>query len=601
MNSPAGNDAGADLGPVSDKKLQLENDSLRERLREAEETLSAIRNGDVDAVVVSGADDVPRVYTLETADESYRVLVQEMQEGALTLTKAGDILYCNARLAQLVEIEQWRVVGGSLQRFIGESEWPSVLEMIDGESKGEVSVQTARGRRVPAHLSFSALRGGNLSGVEIYCCIVTDLTEQRRTGDQLRAAHAALLLQVAERERTERLLRQSQKMEAVGRLTGGIAHDFNNLLMVITGGLSILDRNPPPERHQKLRDGMRKAAERGAALTRQLLAFSRQKELHPKPISLPRHVEGRRALLDGSLGGDVTVKTEFAPDVWAVRCDEGELEIALLNLCVNARDAMPKGGTITIAARNRPDLREFELTGDFVEVSVTDTGEGMDPITVVRCLEPFFTTKDIGKGSGLGLAQVYGFAHGSGGSVQIESKVHEGTRVVLLLPRSEAPPESALVQPGCSADSMPEKSAASRVLLVEDDLAVASLTVDMLEELGYEVVRVDSAHAGLTALAEPHRFDLVLSDVMMPGGMNGISFMRELRHRGIELPVVLVSGYAEAVRRGPENAGVPLLAKPYGLDDLSQILNAAMSEHRERPMDVPREQTRAPDLSDPAG
>ncbi len=581
MNSTAGNDLERDAAAGSDNPMRLELDRLRERLREAEETLDAIRNGDVDAVVVSGADDKPRVYTLETADESYRHLVEEMQEGALTLTTSGDILYCNARLAQLLEIESGKIVGGSLQRFIVGSEWAAVLQMIEGGSKGEVTVLTVHGQPVPTHISFSAMRGGPLSGVDIHCCIITDLTEQRRTSDQLQAAHAALLLQVAERERTERLLRQSQKMEAVGQLTGGIAHDFNNLLMVITGGLSILDRKPPQDLHQRLLDGMRQAADRGAALTRQLLAFSRQKELHPKPIAIPRHVDGMRALLDGSLGGDVTVKTVFDPDLWPVRADAGEFEIALLNLCVNARDAMPKGGTITIGAQNRSSFHDFELTGDFVEISITDTGEGMDADTLARCLEPFYTTKDIGKGTGLGLAQVYGFARGSGGSVQIESKVHEGTRVLLLLPRSEVPAAADPPEADFRGGDHPRRTTASVVLLVEDDVAVAALTTDMLQELGYHVVRVASAREGLNVLAEANRFEVVVSDVMMPGGMNGTTFVRELRHRGVDLPVVLVSGYAEAVKRGPDNAGVPLLAKPYGLHDLAQALNSAISRHRE--------------------
>src|ERR1700722_1821953 len=580
MNSTAGKDLGAAVGQESDDQLRREINRLRERLRDAEETLDAIRNGDVDAVIVSGADDVPRVYTLETADESYRFLVEEMQEGALTLTKTGDILYCNARLAELVEIEPARIIGGSLQRLIVESEWTAVLGMIGSESIGEVSVQTTSGRRVPAHVSFSALRGGNLSGEDIYCCIVTDLTEQRRTADQLHAAHAALVQQVAERERTERLLRQSQKMEAVGQLTGGIAHDFNNLLMVIIGGLSILDRNPPPERRQKLRDGMRQAAERGAALTRQLLAFSRQKELHPTPIAIPRHVEGMRELLDGSLGGSVTVKTVFDPDVWPVRVDEGELGIALLNLCVNARDAMPQGGTITIAAVNRADIHEHGLSGDFVELSVNDSGVGMDAETIARCLEPFYTTKDIGKGSGLGLAQVYGFAHGSGGSVQIESKADEGTKVLLLLPRSDESPSTTARQTGSGDAVSAGAHELCRVLLVEDDVQVASLTSAMLAELGYEVIPVTTGQAALNELAATPGIGLVLSDVMMPGGMDGMGLVREMRQRGVSLPVVLVSGFSAAAKRDAEDEGIPLLPKPYTLGDLAAQLTSALSMPR---------------------
>jgi PAS domain S-box-containing protein len=577
MKPAVGQDSSTAASDANAHQLRVENSVLREKLREAEETLDAIRNGDVDAVVVSGAEGVPRVYTLETADQTYRLLVEEMQEGALTLTRSGDILYCNRRLAEMVETEPERVIGGTLSRFIAAADWSSVLDLIASESKGELSIKTDRGRILPTHVSFSALRGNPLNGEEIFCCIVTDLTEQRSTADQLRGAHAALLAQVAERERTERLLRQSQKMEAVGQLTGGIAHDFNNLLMVISGGLSILDRQPTAERRQAVREGMRQAAERGAALTRQLLAFSRQKELHAKPIAIPRHVEGMRELLDGSLGGSITVKTVFAPDVWPVRVDEGELGIALLNLCVNARDAMPQGGTITIAAVNRADLREYGLSGDFVEISVSDTGVGMNAETITRCLEPFYTTKDIGKGSGLGLAQVYGFAHGSGGSVQIESRAREGTRVLLLLPRSNESPSAAPRRMEYRHGVSTCDPAQCRVLLVEDDVQVASLTSAMLTELGYEVIPVTTGQAALNELAATPGIGLVLSDVMMPGGMDGMALVREMRQRKISLPVVLVSGFSAAAKRDAEDEGIPLLPKPYTLGDLATQLASALS------------------------
>ena len=561
--------------PDSPVNLQAEISALRDRLREAEETLSAIRNGDVDAVVVSGKDDVPRVYTLETADESYRLLVQEMHEGALTLTRSGDILYCNSSLAGLVNSESGKIIGGSLNTFIAADHWPTVLRMIATEGTGEVEIRRAPGHYVPVHISFSALRGGHFDDAEVYCGIVTDLTEQRRTSDELRATHEALLLQVAERERTERLLRQSQKMEAVGQLTGGIAHDFNNLLMVISGGLSILERDPSPERRQKLHEGMRQAAARGAALTRQLLAFSRQKELHASAIVISRHVEGMRELLGGSLGGDVVLKTQFGADVWPVHVDEGELEIALLNLCVNARDAMPNGGSITIAARNHPDFNEMQLRGDFVELSVTDTGEGMDTETVSRCFEPFYTTKGVGQGSGLGLAQVYGFAKGSAGAVQIESKPREGTTVSLYLPRALSDVAAAHETPAVLGDVL----SPCKVLLVEDDAAVASLTCEMLFELGYEVAHVDSGRAGLDFLRKDRQsVGLVLSDVMMPDGMDGLTFFRELRKANIQTPVILVSGYIESIRREADNAGIALLAKPYRLDELGRALTGVLGQ-----------------------
>jgi PAS domain S-box-containing protein len=567
--------AGQDLHNAVDAAtaFRAENAVLRDRLREAEETLSAIRNGEVDAVVVSGKDNVPKVYTLATADESYRLLVQEMHEGALTLSRAGDILYCNASLAALVGSESGKIIGGSLKSFISDDQWPGVLDMIATQATGEIEIAGGPSRLIPVHISFSALRGGHFDDEEVYCGIVTDLSEQRRTSDELRATHEALLRQVAEREHTERLLRQSQKMEAVGQLTGGIAHDFNNLLMVISGGLSILERDPAPERRRKLQEGMRQAAQRGAALTRQLLAFSRQKELNAIPIMIPRHVEGMRELLDGSLGGDLLVRMQFEPDVWPVEVDAGELEIALLNLCVNARDAMPGGGAIVIAGRNRPDFTDLQLKGDFVEVSVTDTGEGMDALTLSRCLEPFYTTKDVGKGSGLGLAQVYGFAKGSGGAVQIESTLRQGTTVSLFLPRSGSKVRAAQETAAVPLKSVPR----CRVLLVEDDVAVATLTGEMLQELGYEVVHVKSGRAGLDFLLKAQdSIGLVLSDLMMPDGMDGMTFYRELRKANVQLPVVLASGYAESIRREADDAGIALLAKPYGLDELDKTLSGLL-------------------------
>jgi CheY-like chemotaxis protein len=350
--------------------------------------------------------------------------------------------------------------------------------------------------------------------------------------------------------------------------------------MVISGGLSILEREPTVERRQTVREAMRQAAERGAALTRQLLAFSRQKELYAKPIAIPRHVEGMRELLDGSLGGSVMVRTVFDPDVWPVRVDEGELGIALLNLCVNARDAMPQGGTITIAAVNRADIREYGLSGDFVELSVNDTGVGMDAETIARCLEPFYTTKDIGKGSGLGLAQVYGFAHGSGGSVQIESRADEGTKVLLLLPRSNEPPSANPRRTGSRDDVSACSPALCRVLLVEDDVQVASLTSAMLTELGYEVIPVTTGQAALNELAATPGIGLVLSDVMMPGGMDGMGLVREMRQRRISLPIVLVSGFSAAAKRDADDEGIPLLPKPYSLRDLAAQLTSALSMSR---------------------
>ncbi|HTJ02024.1 MAG TPA: ATP-binding protein [Methylovirgula sp.] len=386
---------------------------------------------------------------------------------------------------------------------------------------------------------------------------------------ELQEKNAELRTQMAERARVEETLRQAQRIEAIGQLTGGVAHDFNNLLTVISGGLEMLRRNKDPKRRDRLMDGMQQAAQRGATLTKQLLAFSRRQELKPEPIDVAHQIGGMRELLNRSLRGDVVF--EFADDLWAVEVDAGELEFVVLNLTVNARDAMPNGGEIVVRAENCRALNRDNLKGDYVRLSVSDTGTGMPPEVLARVFEPFYTTKEIGKGSGLGLAQVYGFARQSHGAVLIDSAVGQGTTVSLYLPRSDKIPREQHQLINIPIDSSVPQSA-GLVLLVEDDDEVAKLASEMLGQLGYEVVRVASATAALGALANGRAIDLVFSDVMMPGGMNGVELAREIRHRRIELPVLLTSGYAEAVALEAEAAGIHILPKPYRLDELSAAL-----------------------------
>jgi signal transduction histidine kinase/CheY-like chemotaxis protein len=391
---------------------------------------------------------------------------------------------------------------------------------------------------------------------------------------ELGAANAELLTQMEERARVEEALRHAQKIEAIGQLTGGVAHDFNNLLMVISGGLEMLRRYQDPKRQERLMDGMQQAALRGAGLTRQLLAFSRRQELRPEPVDIARQIGGMRELLDRSLRGDVHVTFDFADDLWPIEVDPGELELVVLNLAVNARDAMPNGGSITVRGENCPGHELDNLTGDHVRLSVIDTGTGMTPDVQARVFEPFFTTKDIGKGSGLGLAQVHGFATQSNGSVEIDSEVGRGTTIRLYLPRTEKQPA---VDQHHLVDLHVERQlpgAAGCVLLVEDDDEVAKLVGEMLYQLGYEVTRAASAAAALGALANGRHVDLVFSDIMMPGGMNGVDLAREIRSRRRGLPVLLTSGYAEAARRDADAEGVRILPKPYRLDELATALHS---------------------------
>jgi signal transduction histidine kinase/CheY-like chemotaxis protein len=418
---------------------------------------------------------------------------------------------------------------------------------------------------------------------------VRDLLELQRTAaheleaqvaartSELETANAQLREQIAERARMEEALRHAQKIEAIGQLTGGVAHDFNNLLMVISSGLEMLERQADPAKRSRLLAGMHQAAQRGAALTRQLLAFSRRSALKPVPVDLETQIGGMRELLDRSLRGDIHVDLTFGEGLWPVSVDPGELELVVLNLAVNARDAMPNGGTIEIVAENVPGWREGGVVGDYVRLTISDTGFGMSDEVKAHVFEPFYTTKEVGRGSGLGLAQVYGFVTQSGGAVRIDSKVGRGTTVTLLLPRSIHSPAPREHEPVDSTYKGARAASAGSVLLVEDDDEVAALVEEMLDQLGYQVIRAATAAAALGALANGRRIDLVFSDIMMPGGMNGVDLAREIRRRRRDLPVLLPSGYAESVKNRTSAEKVHVLRKPYRLDELAAALEGVRS------------------------
>ena len=375
--------------------------------------------------------------------------------------------------------------------------------------------------------------------------------------------------------KAEAALRQTQKMESLGQLTGGVAHDFNNLLAVFASGLQLLERSagqtaPRP----RVFEAMRRAISRGTGLTRHLLAFSRRRPVNPESIDLTEHLQGMRTMLDGSLGGHIEVQMHFAPDAWPVEVDTGELELAILNLCLNARDAMPDGGVISITVENVQEP-ERGTSADLVKVSVTDNGQGMTPDVKARVFEPFFTTKDIGKGSGLGLPQVYGFAHQSGGQVTIDSEVGVGTIVTLLLPRSMSEPVSKPDLP--SGPSRLDGERRGHVLLVEDDREVSALTRELLASLGFSITHVSGAEAALGALANSRHIDIVLSDIMMPGGVSGLQLAREIRRRHPEMPILLTTGYVESAT-GIGDGEFNLLLKPYSLEALAEALGVDLTQ-----------------------
>ena len=389
----------------------------------------------------------------------------------------------------------------------------------------------------------------------------------------LAEANRQLEIEMEERARAEEALRQSQKMEAIGQLTGGVAHDFNNLLMVASGGLDLMDRTDDPARRQKLKDGVREALTRGADLVRQLLAFSRRSALKPEVVDLGQKIESMRILLDRSLREDITVSMDLAEHLWPVELDANQLELAILNLAVNARDAMPNGGPITIKVENAPSHRREGETGDYVCVSVSDQGQGMAPDIVSRVFEPYFTTKEVGKGTGLGLSQVYGFCRASGGEVRIESAPDQGTTVAMYLPRSnKAAPEKPM-----EAVRRRRRRAQGRILLVEDDEGVAALVAEMLTELGYAPTRAATVSTALDAFERDPAYDMVLSDMVMPGDRNGLDLAREIWKRRAGVPVLLTTGYSEAAAQATAE-GVRVLLKPYRIEALATELEAAKAD-----------------------
>ena len=420
----------------------------------------------------------------------------------------------------------------------------------------------ARDRRA-YEMRFNTLRDRDGRRIGAYQ-FVYDVTDRLRDQERLRQAETAL--------------RQTQKLESLGQLTGGVAHDFNNLLAVFAAGLQLLERANGGPVAPRVFEAMRRAVVRGTGLTRHLLAFSRRRPVNPESIDLAAHLKGMRDMLDGSLGGHIQVQMHLATDVWPVEVDAGEMELAILNLCLNARDAMARGGVISIGVANSIIVGDDGVPTDFVTITVADTGDGIPPEIQARVFEPFFTTKDISKGSGLGLPQVYGFAQQSGGRVTIASEVGVGTIVTLLLPRSQHGPVTA-ARSDASGTPMTRVDAERRghILLVEDDKEVAALTRELLSSLGFLVTHVASAEAALGALANARQIDRVLSDIMMPGGVSGLQLARELRRRYPGTPVILTTGYVEAAA-DMSDGEFGLLLKPFSVETLAEALGVEVPQ-----------------------
>ena len=395
--------------------------------------------------------------------------------------------------------------------------------------------------------------------------------------DALQKSNEELESRVEERTREREIalqqLHESQKMESIGQLTGGVAHDFNNLLAVILGSLSLLKRAIPDDpRVSRLLDRAILGAERGATLTTRLLAFARRQELKVEFVALQKLIPEMLDFLRHSVGPNVAIHIEISPEVCAVEVDANQLELALINLAVNARDAMPQGGSLTIACHNEDHGKRVGLPRDpFVCITITDTGEGMSEATLARAQEPFFTTKGVGKGTGLGLSMVQGFTAQSGGAMRIRSEPGNGTKVTLWLPRATAGPKAPTTQ---TQSVQPAEARSLRVLLVDDDILVSMGAADMLLDLGHSVTEAQSGTNALKLLESDAPFDVVVTDYAMPG-MNGFELAQRIKAGHPRLPIVLATGYAEL----PTDRSIEFghLSKPYTSKDLAAALEKAVS------------------------
>ena len=408
---------------------------------------------------------------------------------------------------------------------------------------------------------------------------VTEIVEAKEQLEQHVAERTAELERsLAERRKTETALAQAQRLETVGRLTGGVAHDFNNLLTVMVGALDIIQRHADkPERVRRLTDAALTAGRKGERLTRQLLAFSRRQEFQLETVDLPRLIQGCEPLMRRALGEAVPFEIQASEDIGSVQLDAVQFEAALLNLIVNAKDAVENGGSVTLRADrvrvNAGQLPDLE-PGDYLRVSVIDTGVGMTPEVAARALEPFYTTKEIGKGVGLGLAQVYGFARQSGGQVQIESAPGAGTAFSIFLPVAPAAAEPATPQTTPEPRAL---EAGKTVLLVEDDEGVRQVAESMLTELGCSVVTADDGPEALRLLERAPQVDLLFTDVVMPGGMSGVELAQTARQTRPDLKVLLSTGYAGERLDEAANQGWSVLRKPYQAEELSQAVKQALA------------------------
>jgi PAS domain S-box-containing protein len=505
---------------------------------------------------------------LKESEQRFRLLVHGVTDYAIyMLDPQGYVTNWNAGAQRIKGYAESEIVGRHFSQFYTDedraTELPRrALETAAREGKFEAEGWRLRkdGTRFWASVVIDPIRNdqGELIG---FAKITRDITERRRAQEALEQAQAALF--------------QAQKMEAVGQLTGGVAHDFNNLLTIIVNNLDLLTRNARDPRDVKLIESAQRAAERGAKLTQQLLAFSRRQPLQPDAHNPNTLIEGFESVLRRACGEMIRLQLSLAPRLRWVSVDAPQFESALLNLIVNARDAMPNGGSLKIVTGNvtlsEQDSASSPLQpGQYVSIAVQDTGVGMTPDIVNRVFEPFFTTKEIGKGTGLGLSQVYGFVTQSGGTIKIDSTPDQGTRVTMLLPAQESGGEEAEEE---IETERPARDSAGTVLIVEDEPAVLEVASDIFDSLGYDVVTATDANEAIKVLDGNPSIDILFSDVIMPNGMNGVELSRKAREMRSDLKILLASGYPmSALPSDGLGAGVSFISKPYRWTELADKL-----------------------------
>jgi PAS domain S-box-containing protein len=496
---------------------------------------------------------------LKSTKRRFQIFLESVSDYAIfVLDSSGHVSSWNSTAQQIIGYATQEIVGKHFSIFYRPDERRAgvpnrALELAVQKGRHEMEGWRIRKNGTPFFVTgvLTAIHDddSNLLG---FASVIRDATERRNTQEKLVEAREQLAM--------------AQKMEAIGKLTGGIAHDFNNLLMIIGGSAQLFKRLLDPKLPRAI-EALQSAAKRGETLTRQLLTFSRRQHLSPTVVDLNASIRNLRPMIESSLRGNIVYKETINPNLWPVKVDLAELELAIVNIAVNARDAMPNGGVFALTAENvtvNNSSGQDGQNGDFVAIEFGDSGTGIPPDLLSKIFDPFFTTKEVGKGSGLGLSQVYGFAHQSGGTVRAESKVGLGTAVTIYLPSYAG---VAIDAPKISETA---RTPRPMVLIVDDSAEVAEVTSSLFEHLGYDTVYCDSAEAALRLLADGSKIDLVFSDIVMPGTIDGVGLAGEVQARYPHLPVILTTGYSDAAQAAPPS--LPILRKPFDADALRSFM-----------------------------